>query len=202
MNANEYRRVMQLKPGDERRYALAERGVLIMADEIDGSASYSVALDFMYRHLFEANVPIWLFLNSPGGDVGQGFAIFDLMKALTAAGCEVNVLGVGYVASMATAIMQAGTKRYSFPNTQFLVHQVRQVLPFFKSEEVNEGRERQQEMDRINDIAMKIIADRVGMDLDEIKKLSEKKDYWLDAQSAKRFGTNGLIDEIVTEFPF
>ena len=57
-------------------------------------------------------------------------------------------------------------------------------------------------MDRVNDVVMKMIADRVGMGLDEIKKLSEKKDYWLDAQSAKKFGTNGLIDDIVTGFPF
>ena len=94
------------------------------------------------------------------------------------------------------------TKRYSLPNTQFLVHQIRQTLPFFQQEEVNEGRERQQEMDRINDIVMKMIADRAGMSLDEIKRLSEKKNYWVNADDAKKFGTHGLIDEVVTAFPF
>ncbi len=198
-----YRKVMRLQPGDERRYALSERGILLLDDEIDGTASYSFALDFIYKYLTETDkISICIVLNSPGGDVAHGFAIFDAIRAFAASGREVNVLGTGHVASMATAILQAGTKRYSFPNTQFLVHQVRQTLPFFKQEEVNEGRERQQEMDRINDIVMKIIADRAGMGLNEIKKLSEKKDYWLDAQDAKKFGTNGLIDEIVTGFPF
>ena len=202
MTHGDYKKVMRLEPGDEKRYSLAEKGVLILSDEIDGSASYSFALDFVYRHLMGDKAKVWIFLNSPGGDVAEGFAIFDLIKALAASGLEVNILGVGCVASMATAIMQAGTKRYALPNTQFLVHQVREVLPFFKMEEVNEGRERQQEKDRINDIVMKMIADRVGMSLDEIKKLSEKKDYWLDAQSAKKFGTHGLIDEVITAFPF
>lgn len=197
-----YRKIMRLEPGDEKRYDLANRGFFIMSDEIDGSASYTVALDFLYRYLFKIETPIWLILNSPGGDVAQGFAIFDLIKAAVASGREVNILGVGCVASMATAIMQAGTKRYSFPNTQFLVHQVREILPFFKQEEVNEGRERQQEMDRINDIVMKLIADRVGMSLEDIKRLSEKKDFWVDPQRARKFGTHGLIDEVVTGFPF
>lgn len=202
MTNQSYRKVMRLEPGDERRYDLADKGVLILADEIDGSASYALTLDFIHRHLMKVDMPVLIVLNSPGGDVAHGFAIFDFITAFATAGREVNILGLGDVASMATAIMQAGTRRYSFPNTQFLVHQIRQTLPFFKQEEVNEGRERQQEMDRINDIVMKMIADRVGIGLNEIKKLSEKKDFWLDAQSAKKFGPNGLIDEVVTTFPF
>ncbi len=130
MNDLPYRRIMRLEPGDERRYALSEKGILILDDEIDGSASYTFILDFVYRHLLEISKPIWIVLKSPGGDVAEGFAIFDLIKALTATGREVNILGVGCVASMATAIMQAGTSRYSLPNTQFLVHQIRQTLPF------------------------------------------------------------------------
>ena len=202
MDNLEYRRVMRFEPGDEKRAFLADRGILFL-DEINESSSYTMALDLFYMHLSQANSTIWIILNSPGGEVGHGFAICDAIKALTSKGKTVNILGIGYVASMATAIMQAGTKRYSFSNTQFLVHQIRQTIPFFKQEtEVNEGRERQQEMDRINDIVMKIIADRAGMELVEIKRLSEKKDYWLDAKGAMTFGKKGLIDEVVTELPF
>lgn len=200
-NPGDYRSVMRLMPGDEKRAALESRGIFFL-DEIDEVSSYMTNLNLLYNHQCQANTPIWMVLNSPGGEVGQGFAIFDTLTALARKGRQVNIVGVGYVASMATVIMQAGTKRYSLPNTQFLVHQVRQTIPFFRQEEVNEGRERQAEMDRINDISMKMIADRAGMDLEEIKKLSEKKDYWLDAQGALKFGRNGLIDEVVYEFPF
>ncbi len=197
-----YRNVMRLLPGDEKRMALAESGVFFL-EEIDDSSSYALVQHLLFKHVYEiTKTPIWIILDSPGGDVAPGLAIFDAIKAFAAKGREVNIIGNGEVASMATAIMQAGTRRYSLPSTQFLVHQVRQTLPFFKSEEVNEGRERQAEMDRINDIVMKMIADRAGMDLDEIKKLSEKKDYWLNAQGAKNFGKNGLIDEIITAWPF
>ena len=202
MSDQNYRKVMRLEPGDEKRYALAENGVIMICDEIDESAAYSITLDLVYRHLQKDDKPIWTILNSPGGDVANGFAILDIFRAFAKANRQVNIVGIGHVASMATAIMQAGTRRYSLPNTQFLIHQVRQTLPFFKQEEVNEGRERQTEMDRVNDIVMKIIADRAGMGLGEIKKLSDKKDYWLNAQDALKFGTHGLIDEIITGFPF
>lgn len=193
---------MRLEPGDEKRYALADKGILILDDEIDGSASYSTTLDFVYRHLTKDKTKVWVLLNSPGGDVAHGFAIYDGIRMLVESGTEVNVLGMGSVASMSTAIMQAASRRYSLPHTQFLIHQIRQVLPFFEIEEVNQGRERQQEMDRINDIVMGLIANRVGMELEELKIMSEKKNFWLDPVKAKGLGKNGLIDEIITGFPF
>lgn len=201
MESQEYRRIMRLQPGDEKRMALAEKGILFL-EEINESSSYLVTLDFIYKHLCSINMTVWIILNSPGGGVGDGFAIHDAIKALGERR-TVNILGIGRVASMATAIMQAGTRRYSWPNTQFLVHQVREAPSFFnQGQEVNEGREKQQEMDRINDIVMGIIASRVGVDLGQIKKLSEKKEYWLDAEKARGFGSHGLIDEIVTGLPF
>lgn len=202
MSDQDYQRIMRLKPGDERRYALAEKGVLIMDDEIDGSASYSITLDFTYRLLYGIKTPVWLLLNSPGGNVSDGFAIYDGIKALTGSGVTVNVVGMGRVASMATAIMQAGSRRYSLPHTQFLVHQVRHIIGFFEVEEVNQGKERVVEMERLNDIVMGLIADRAGIDLEKLKELSKKTDVWLDPVKAKEFGQHGLIDEIVTTFPF
>lgn len=201
MAHNDYRKVMRLDPGDEKRELLAEKGIFFL-DEIDENNAYVIFLEVIYLHLINFNSPIWIILNSPGGDAASGLAIIDTIRALVKKGRVVNILGVGEVASMATAVMQAATKRYCLPNTQFLVHQVRQTLPFFKQEEVNEGRERVAEMDRINDIVMGIIAHRSGIELDEIKKLSDKKDYWMDASKALKFGTHGLIDEVITELPF
>ena len=202
MSDQKYRQVMRLEPGDEKRYALAEKGVLIMNNEIDDSASYSITLDFTHRLLYGIKTPVWLLLNSPGGNVSDGLAIYDGIKALTESGVTVNIVGMGRVASMATAIMQAGSRRYSLPHTQFLVHQVRNVIGFFEVEEVNAGRERIEETERLNNIVMDLIATRVGIDLAELKELSKKTDFWLDPINAKGLGKNGLIDEIVTEILF
>lgn len=200
----EYRSVMRLMPGDEKRIALAQKGILLLDNEIDDSSFNIVTINLIYMvSVVLTPSPIWIILNSPGGSVAQGFGIYDAIQMLVRKGKVVNILGLGHVASMATAVMQAGTRRYSTPLTQFLVHQIRSTIGFFgMEEEVNQGRERQQEMDRINDIAMGLIANRAGMGLEEIKRLSEKKDFWLDPVSAKNFGKNGLIDEIITELPF
>lgn len=202
MDNLQYRSTMRLEPGDEKRYALAEKGVFIMDDEIDGSASYSITLNLMHRLLYGIKTPVWLLLNSPGGNVSDGFAIYDEIKALTESGVIVNIVGRGRVASMATAIMQAGSRRYSLPHTQFLVHQVRNIIGFFEVEEVNQGKERVEETERLNDIVMGLIADRAGIELEKLKELSKKTDVWLDPKKAKELGTNGLIDEIITTLPF
>lgn len=197
----EYRSVMRLMPGDEKRFLLQKNGIFFL-EEIDDSSSYIMTMNLLSDYVLKNKTPVWVLLSSPGGGVVHGFAIYDMLKAVALSGRQVNVVGVGYVASMATVIMQAGTIRYSLPNTQFLVHQVREVLPFFKSEEVTEGRERVKEMERVNDIVLKIITDRSGMELEKLKSLIEKKDLWLNADDARKFGTNGLVDEVITSLPF
>jgi len=193
---------MRLEPGDEKRYALADRGILILDDEINGAASYSLTLDFLYRHLLDIDTTIWIILNSPGGEVAYGLAIYDGIRMLVENGKTINILGMGHVASMATAIMQAASRRYSLPHTQFLVHQVHQTIGFFEVEEVNQGKERVEETERLNDIVMGLIANRAGIELAKLKELSKKTDVWLDPVQARQLGPNGLIDEIVTRIPF
>ncbi len=195
----DYRNVMRLLPGDEERMALAEKGVFSL-EEIDNSSSYTLTQHFLYKHLFQVSTPIWIVMNSPGGDVAHGLAIYDAIRMLAARGREVNVLGIGHVASMATVIMQAATNRYSTPHTQFLIHQVSQTI--VDHEEVNKSKDRVEETERLNNIVMGLIASRVGIDLEELKELCKKKDYWLDSESALKFGNHGLIDKVVTELLF
>ncbi len=197
---NEYRSVMRLQPGDEKRILLAEKGILLLDDEIDDSAFHLLTVDLMYMYLTTIPSPIWIVLNSPGGSVAQGLGIYDAIRMLVNKKKIVNIIGMGHVASMATAIMQAGTRRFSAPLTQFLIHQISQTI--IDTEEVNQSKDRVEETERLNDIVMGLIADRVGIGLVELKELSKKKDFWLDPVKAKNFGENGLIDEIITELPF
>jgi ATP-dependent protease ClpP protease subunit len=144
--------------------------------------------------------PIWVYLMSPGGIVQCGFAMHDIIKSVTGLGVEVNGLATGVVASMAMAVLQAMTRRYSLPNTQFMLHEVSQVMGSSQAK-LTEAEEMQAEHKRMNAIVMGILAERSGMPAAKIMEQIKKKDVWLDPSKAKKFGPKGLIDEIVDTLP-
>jgi ATP-dependent Clp protease protease subunit len=197
---------VSLRLDEERRDALLHRNILLLTSEIESHDEEESASDKFYRDLtylateHNHKGPILVILNSPGGDIYRGLAIYDTIRMFVESGIEINVLGNGLVASMATIILQAGKRRFASQNAQFLVHQVSDVT-LFSIEEVNQAEERTAEHRRINNIVMNVIAEKVGMPLDELLEISHKKDYWLGAQNALEFGVNGLIDEITTKFP-
>ena len=164
-----HNRVTRYSIIDEKYAFFQDQGVLFLEAEIDEAIASIFPLELMHLHKnFDTSKPIWVMLNSPGGLVHYGLGIHDSIKMITATGRVVNVLGTGLVASMATVILQAGTRRYSLPNTQFLLHQVSEFI-IFKREEVTEQEERAEETKRINNIVMNIIANRSGADVDDLK---------------------------------
>lgn len=199
----DYETHLNLDNGDEKIKFLLERGIIYLPGVIDEDTAYTFNVDVAYLDAagFLDNHSLSVILNSPGGNVNDGLAIYDALRMLVAKGRRVDIVGIGLVASMATVIMQAGTKRLSLPHTQFLVHQVSQTIGFYGSEEVSQLKERTAELDRLNNVVLRVISDRAGISMDELKNLCEKKDYWLDAEGAKKMGANGLIDEIVLTLP-
>lgn len=189
------RRVVRMDIGDELFDYYTKQGIFYLDSEIEEGmpSMFSMTLLRYHRHIGKNN-PILVVLNSPGGQVNQGFAIYDILRMIVLDGRPVNILCMGNVASMATFVLQAGTRRFSLPNTQFLIHEVSQFT--FGEEKVSEGEERVGENRRLNTIVMSGIAKRIGMDPIELVKLSKKKDYWLGADNALKLGEHGLIDEI------
>jgi len=192
------RTIMRLNPASERYMKLRNRGILVLASEVDEDTFGEFCENIIYLGIKPFSEPIWVILDSVGGNVYDGLGLHDIIRASIKKGREVNVLGVGLVASMASVIMQAGSKRLALPQTQFLLHQIREGL-VLKVEEVSEGEERVAEAVRLNRVVLNIVAERSGKNLEEILRLVRKKDYWLDAKGAKEFG---LIDEITEEWPF
>ncbi len=201
------KQVLNWTPTDWQYQKFLDRGIVFIQGVTDGAMSSEFSYEMMHLTKIEPPMeggtkkPIWIILDSCGGSVVAGLAIYDTIKATVASGAEVNIIGKGIVASMASVIIQAGSKRLALPHTQFLVHEISQSI-FEEEEKVSEGEERIQEVKRINRIIMNIIAERAGIDVDELIKLSKKKDCWFDALGARKLGTNGLIDEIITTFPF
>lgn len=213
-NINEIlRKSLSFRIEDERYWSLRERGILFLDEEIDEGAFSKFSRDLVYLATGGSVIgqevnntgrdlrTVWIILNSPGGDVLYGIGIHDCIKMLVNKGIAVNILSMGMAASMATIILQAGTTRLALPYTQFLIHQVSETI-LFSSEEVNESKERVEEMERINKIMIGLLAQRVGMDVDELLKKTYKKNFWLDCRGALELGQHGLIDEVVTKLPF
>lgn len=197
--SSDYKSIMKLQPGDEIRKFFQNEGVLVLDGEIDEGQAYNFYTKVLYMEFngMFINRPLSIVLNSPGGHVNHGFAIYDSIKMLTDKKRSVDVYGLGLVASMGTVILQAGTRRYATPHTQFLVHQISEYIPFFMSEEVNQLTDRAAEAQRLNNIVMKVIADRAGIELEALKALCHKTNYWVDPEEARQLGSKGLIDEII-----
>lgn len=194
-------------PTDWQYQKFLDQGIIFLQGEIDEDLSSEFSYELVHLTKIEPPMeggkkkPIWIVLDSCGGDVFAGLAIYDMVKAAVASGTEVNILGKGLVASMATAVLQSGSKRFVLPHTQFLVHEISQSI-FDMIEKVSVGEERVEEGKRINLIVMGIIAERAGIGVDELIKISKKRDCWYDAQSALKVGSHGLADGVVTSLPF
>ena len=131
---------------------------------------------------------ISIYINSPGGSVTAGLAIYDTMQFLT---CDVNTYCIGMAASMGAVLLAAGTKgkRFALPNSDIMIHQVSGGAQGQASDV-----ERQVEfMFKLKKRLIKILAHHTGKD-DETVKVDSDRDYYMTAEEAKNYG---LVDEVV-----
>ena len=194
-------RLIKIDAVDEKLELLANKSIFLVGGEIDHSTVGGLFANLFTKLSPENKRPLWVILDSPGGSIHQGLAVYDFLRAIALQGWEVNIISIGEVASMAVCILQAGTKRYAFPSTQFTVHQA-SLIGESDPQEVNKLMENAEELKRLNEIVLKIVAERSGMDLKELMFLSNKTDYSISSDKAREFGSHGLIDEVVDTFPF
>ena len=202
MTNNNLRRVLSISATEQKLEDLYRRGIFFVPGSIEGGTALTFLVDTLTYELNESSAPIWCIIDSPGGIINQGFAIYDAIRMLADSGRVVNTVGFGEVSSMALCILQAGTKRYSFPNTQFMVHQASLFTEEEGAKEVNHLSDEVTELKRLNGIVLKVISDRCGMDMKQLMRLSKKTNLTINSQKAKEFGKNGLIDEIIITLPF
>lgn len=135
------------------------------------------------------NDPVYVYIDSPGGDVSAGFAIYDMIRFVS---CPVVLVGNGLIASAAALILLAVPKerRVGFPNSEYLIHQPLSQMEGTASDILIHAENLTKTKAKIN----KIISEASGEDLDKVKKDTER-DCWLNAEEAKEYG---LISKIVT----
>ncbi len=176
----------------ERSYDIYSRllkdRIIFIGTAIDDHVANLVVAQMLFLQMEDPKREINLYINSPGGSVTAGLAIYDTMQFVT---CDVATYCVGIAASMGAVLLTAGTKgkRYALPNSDVMLHQVSGGAqgPASDVERTVEY------MFRLKKRLIGIIAHHTGKTAEQIQADSDR-DYWITAQQAKEYG---LVDEVV-----
>ena len=162
--------------------------IVFLGTAIDDTVANIVIAQLLFLQMDDGKKDINMYINSPGGSVTAGLAIYDTMQFLT---CDVNTYCIGMAASMGAVLLAAGTKgkRYALPNADIMIHQVSGGAQGTASDV-----ERTVEfMFKLKKRLIKILANHTGK-TDEQVKFDSDRDYYMSAEEAKAYG---LVDEVV-----
>ncbi len=166
---------------------LLKERIVFLGDAIEDHIANLIIAQLLFLESEDAEKDISLYINSPGGVVTSGLAIYDTMRYLRA---PVSTICIGQAASMGAVLLAAGAtgKRYALPNSRIMIHQgsggFRGNTPDVEIQ--------MREMLHLTDRLMHILAEHTGQEFDRVKKDAER-DYFMSAAEAK---TYGLIDEV------
>ena len=176
----------------ERSYDIYSRllkdRIIFIGTGIDDHVANLVIAQLLFLQMEDAKKDIHLYINSPGGSVTAGLAIYDTMQFVT---CDVNTYCMGMAASMGAVLLCAGTKgkRFALPNSDIMIHQVSGGAQGTTSDV-----ERSVEfMYKLNRRLIRIMSEHTGRSEEEVKKDADR-DYYMTAEEAC---TYGLVDEVV-----
>ena len=186
--------VIEQTPGGERAYDIYSRllsdRIVMLTDEVNDVTASLVVAQMLFLEAQDPDKDIYFYINSPGGSVSAGFAIYDTMNYIK---CDVCTICMGMAASMGAFLLSGGTKgkRLALPNAEIMIHQ-----PL--------GGARGQASDikiqadlilRTRDTLNRILAENTGKTVEEIARDTDR-DNFMTAQQALEYG---LIDKVLTK---
>lgn len=170
---------------------LLKERIIMLTGEIDDTLSEIVCSELIFLNAKDQELPISIYIDSPGGSVTAGMAIYDVMKAIEA---PIKTIGLGLCASMAAFLLSSGDKgyRYSYPNTEIMIHQ-----PIGQTQgQVSDLEIMTKRFISLKNKLNSILASNTNKSLEEIEKDTDR-DNFLTADEAIEYG---LIDfKIKTE---
>lgn len=176
----------------ERSYDIYSRllkeRIIFISDEINDVTASLVVAQLLFLEAEDPDKDIQLYINSPGGSITSGFAIYDTMQYIKP---DVSTICIGMAASMGAFLLAAGAKgkRFALPNAEVMIHQPLGGTRG-QAEDIKIHAERiLKSRDQIN----KILSDRTGQPLEKISKDTDR-DNFMSAEEAKKYG---IIDEVI-----
>ncbi len=167
---------------------LLKERIIFLNEEVNDQTAGLVVAQLLFLESEDPQKDISLYIDSPGGSISAGMAIYDTMQYVK---CDVSTICVGMAASMGAFLLAGGTKgkRYSLPNSEILIHQ-----PMGGAQgQATEIEIAAEHIIRIKKKMNRMLADFTGQDVEKIVKDTDR-DNWMTAEEAKAYG---LIDEII-----
>ena len=177
----------------ERSYDIYSRllkdRIIFLGEEVTDVSANIIVAELLFLESEDPNKDIHLYINSPGGSVSAGWAIYDTMRYIK---CDVSTTCIGMAASMGAFLLAGGTKgkRYALPNSRIMIHQPSGGAQGQASDIKIQAEQIIETRRRLN----QYLAENTGQPLEVIERDTER-DHWMSAEEAKAYG---LIDEVVT----
>lgn len=183
--------VIEQNSRGERSYDIFSRllndRIIMLSDEVNDTTASLIVAQLLYLEAQDPDKDISFYINSPGGSVTAGMAIYDTMQYIK---CDVNTICVGMAASMGAFLLSAGTKgkRYALPNSEIMIHQ---PLGGMKGQ-ASDIKIHADHILRTKDKLNRILSERTGQPLEVIERDTDR-DNFMTAQEAVEYG---LIDKV------
>ena len=164
--------------------------ILFLGSEVNDGIANSLVAQMLYLDADDSSKPIYLYINSPGGSVTAGLAIYDTIQYVKS---EVVTICVGLAASMGAFLLAAGTKgkRVALPHSRIMIHQ---PLGGTSRRQASDIEIEAREILRMKEMLNRSLADMSGQSFEKIEKDTDR-DYFLSAEEAKEYG---LIDRVIS----
>ncbi|KPK97072.1 MAG: Clp protease ClpP [Omnitrophica WOR_2 bacterium SM23_72] len=186
--------IEQTSRGYERAYDIYSRllkdRIIFIGTPVDDYVANLVIAQMLFLQMEDVNKDINVYINSPGGAVTAGLAIYDTMQFVK---CDVATYCVGQASSMGALLLCAGTKgkRHALPNSRIMIHQPWGGIQGAAEDISRHAKEILNMRDKINEI----LANHTGQPLEKIQKDTDR-DYFMSAVESKAYG---LIDEVIVQ---
>ena len=184
--------VVETSGRTERAYDIFSRllkdRIVLLGSEVNDAVASLICAQLLFLESQDPEKEIYLYINSPGGSVTAGMAIYDTMQYIK---CDVSTICIGMAASMGAFLLSSGTKgkRIALPNAEVMIHQ---------PSAGTQGKVTDMEIDvehflKIKQRLNKILSENTGKPVEQVKADSER-DHWMVAEEAREYG---LVDKVI-----
>ena len=164
--------------------------IIFLSDEVNDTTASLVVAQLLFLEAQDPTKDIFFYINSPGGSVTAGMAIYDTMQYIK---CDVSTICIGMAASMGAFLLSAGTKgqRIAVPHSEIMIHQ-----PLGGAQgQASDIKIRAELILRTRDMLNKILSENTGKSIEQIEKDTDR-DYFMTAEEALNYG---IVDRILTK---